>query len=280
MKIHTAKTRRHLQNRFLAPIKKSSSTKTPVEKPSSLPPPKSMFSQDEKQIMALASLNMRNQKITNVKSGNDDADVVNTASMKMYVSNAMRAATPVNDRDIINKAHLDSKLLNIESNMAALVDDMRSKLERVHVTDYSRNDEKIAKFEEQIKQLDTNKTNTEDIEQQLKLLKNIMIMRQATLYSSGVNGQFVHGIFFKDAKITSVMATNLKTNVKLIAVYTQVNQAIKKELKLKPRSTIEYDFALDIGTESKFVTFETNPLVGDVSVTIFYEQKSSSVPSQ
>lgn len=285
MKIHATKQpRRHLQTRFLARV-------NPTDKPAEIPKSplpaassKTMFSQDEKQIVALASLNMKNQKITNVKSGMDDSDAVNVASMKMYVSNAMRTASPVNDRDMINKAHLDSRLLNMESNVGKVVDnkvdELRTSLQRVHVSDYTRHDDQLKQFEESLKQLDTtNNSAVAAIEQQLRLLKNIMVLRQTTLHSA-VNGQFVHGIFFKDVKITSIMANGLKSNVKLQGIYTQGPNTIKRELKPKAKSPNEYEFSLDIGNDSKFVTFETSPMVGDISITIFYEQKSPSTPSQ
>jgi hypothetical protein len=292
MKIHTKfGGNRHLRTRFLG-AKKIPTKPTVPQIPDEVvevPVTKALFAQEEKQIVALASINMRNQKITNLRSGSEDSDAVNNSAMKIYVSNAMRAPNgPVNDRDIINKGFFDSKLLHLESKINSSIDlksdeERVTKLERSYVSDYGRHDEKLQQMEGKITQLETNKSSVlNTFEQQLKLLKNIMVLRQITVYST-LTGQFTNGVFFKDAKITSVMINNLKQS-KLTAIYTQMNgvnvNTIRRELKLKGKSTTEYDFVLDTGNENRFVTFETSPPVGDTSITIFYEQKSPSTPSQ
>jgi len=141
-----------------------------------------------------------------------------------------------------------------------------------------RQQQEVSRLEQKIYQLETGKATASyvtQIETSLKNLKNVAVLRQVTLYSEP-NGVFVHGVFFKDAKIISVMVNNLKSS-KLFAHYTQTSsgtvQPNKKELKLKPKSTTEYEFILDTNNENKFVTFEVVPNVGDISITIFYEQK-------
>lgn len=241
--------------------------------PTSAPPSplknKMMFNQDEKHIIALGPISMKNQKISHVKQGLEDADVVTNVGMHMYLNKYMkkgdaedkvvkRVGFPIEELDAANKSYVDGSVKPVELAVREMITQIR---------DFKPHDAEI-------KSLQSN----------IKAMKSVSVLRTAMLFSD-TGGQFHHGLFFRDAKITSLMVSGARSS-KLYALYNKVvntsgaNTIERVAIKPKGNSNIEYDFVLDVSSDAKYLSFSVDPAVGVISITVFYEQRSALVPSR
>ena len=243
-----------------------------------------MFAQDESAIVALGMLNMKNQKIINVKHGNEGGDAVNNTAMQLYCTNNFYKKT---EAEAVSKV-VESTRLFVESLPT-----------KVHVTTAVANesavmkkyvDNQIAAEKKVNKEVNAGtETYLSSLNGAVRSVKEIAQLRQATINSS-FNGTFETGIFVKDIKITSILVNNFSKGWKLHLVYNKVfnntgNPRIEKVLLLpKPNSLIEFECTLEV-VDTKYITLELTttsnvPATGIVSVTIMYEQKSTVAPTQ
>jgi hypothetical protein len=245
---------------------------------------KNMFAQDESAIVALGMLNMKNQKIINVKHGIEGGDAVNNTGMQLYCTNNFCTKT---DAEAVSKV-VESTRVFVESLPT-----------KVHVSTAVANESAVVKKYVDT-QIATERKSNKDVQTAtetylttlngaVRAVKEIAQLRQATINSS-FNGNFETGIFVKDIKITSILVNNFMKGWKLHLVYNKVfnntgNPRIDKVLLLpKSNSLIEFECNLEV-TDTKYITLELTttsnvPAAGIVSVTIMYEQKSFVTPTQ
>ena len=243
-----------------------------------------MFAQDESAIVALGVLNMKNQKIINVKHGSEGGDAVNNTAMQLYCTNNF-CKKP--DAEAVSKI-VDSTRLAVESLPTKVQVSTAVANESAAVKKYV--DNQIAAEKKANKEVHTaTETYLTSLNGAVRSVKEIAQIRQATINSS-FNGTFETGIFVKDIKITSIFVNNFIKGWKLHLLYNKVfnntgTPKIDKAMLLpKANSLIEFECNLEV-MDTKYITFELTtpanaPAPSFISVTIMYEQRSTTAPSQ
>lgn len=243
-----------------------------------------MFAQDESAIVALGMLNMKNQKIVNVKHGSEGGDAVNNTAMQLYCTNTFCKKT---DAEAVSKI-VDTTRATVESLPTKVQLSTAVANESAAVKKYV--DNQIAAERKANKEVHTTtEAYLTSLNGAVRSVKEIAQLRQATINSS-FNGNFETGIFVKDIKITSILVNNFTKGWKLHLVHNKVfnNTATPRIDKVllvpKPNSLIEFECNLEV-TDTKYVTLElttsaNTPATSPISVTIMYEQRSTIVPSQ
>lgn len=296
MKVHNGRNRRVNMRKFspVRPAVPAPPSDDPVPPPQQPPPSQptsptggkksSMFSQDEGAIVALGVLNMKNQKIVNVKHGNDAGDAVNNTAMQLYcTTNFYKKVDGDTIAKIVDATRLAVEVLPTKVQVTTAVAN-----ESVAMKKYV--DNQIAAEKNANKDVHTaTETYLTSLNGAVRSVKEIAQLRQATINSS-FNGNFETGIFVKDIKITSILVNNFTKGWKLHLVHNKVfnntgTPKIEKVLLLpKLNSLIEFECNLEV-TDTKYVTLElttpaSTPATSPISVTIMYEQRSTVVPTQ
>jgi hypothetical protein len=297
MKVYNGRNRR-VNTRKFSPVRPAVPSPPPKDEdpPPQQPPPsqpssptggdkkKGMFSQDDGAIVALGVLNMKNQKIANVKHGNDAGDAVNNTAMQLYCTTNFYKKV---DGDTIAKI-VDTTRLAVESLPTKVQVTTTVANESAAMKKYV--DNQIAAEKTANKDVHTStETYLTSLNGAVRSVKEISQLRQAAINSS-FNGNFETGIFVKDIKITSILVNNFTKGWKLHLVHNKVfnntgTPKIEKVLLLpKLNSLIEFECNLEV-TDTKYVTLElttpaNTPATSPISVTIMYEQRSTTVPSQ
>lgn len=243
-----------------------------------------MFAQDESAIVALGMLNMKNQKIINVKHGSEGGDAVNNTAMQLYCTNTFYKKT---DAEAVSKI-VDSTRAAVESLPTKVQLSTAVANESAVMKKYV--DNQIAAEKKANKDVHTTtETYLTSLNGAVRSVKEIAQLRQVTINSS-FNGNFETGIFVKDIKITSILVNNFTKGWKLHLVHNKVfnntgSPKIDKVLLVpKPNSLIEFECNLEV-TDTKYITLELTtpsiaPATSPISVTIMYEQKSFVAPTQ
>ena len=296
MKVHNGRSRR-VNTRKFSPVRPAVPPPPPKDEdpPPQQPPSqpssptggdkkKSMFSQDDGAIVALGVLNMKNQKIVNVKHGIDAGDAVNNTAMQLYCTTNFFKKV---DGDAIAKI-VDTTRLAVEGLPSKVQMTTAVANESAAVKKYV--DNQIAAEKKANKEVHTaTETYLTSLNGAVRSVKEIAQIRQATINSS-FNGTFETGIFVKDIKITSIFVNNFIKGWKLHLLYNKVfnntgTPKIDKAMLLpKANSLIEFECNLEV-MDTKYITFELTtpanaPAPSFISVTIMYEQRSTTVPSQ
>lgn len=295
MKVHNGRSRRVNMRKFSPPRPPAEVPSSPTPTADNPPPPsqpssptgdkkKNMFAQDESAIVALGMLNMKNQKIINVKHGSEGGDAVNNTAMQLYCTNTFYKKT---DAEAVSKI-VDSTRAAVESLPTKVQLSTAVANESAVMKKYV--DNQIAAEKKANKDVHTaTETYLTSLNGAVRSVKEIAQLRQVTINSS-FNGNFETGIFVKDIKITSILVNNFTKGWKLHLVHNKVfnntgSPKIDKVLLVpKPNSLIEFECNLEV-TDTKYITLELTtpsiaPATSPISVTIMYEQKSFVAPTQ
>ena len=227
---------------------------------------------------------MKNQKIINVKHGNEGGDAVNNTAMQLYCTNNFYKKT---EAEAVSKI-VETTRATVESLPTKVQLSTAVANESAAVKKYI--DTQIAVERKANKEAQTGTdTYLTSLNGAVRSVKEIAQLRQATINSS-FNGTFETGIFVKDIKITSILVNNFNKGWKLHLVYNKVfnntgNPRIEKVLLVpKLNSLIEFECNMEV-SDTKYITLELTttanaPAASFVSVTIMYEQKSTVAPTQ